>query len=97
MSALLGSALTYHQQHLPQQESVREQNRLLIYRCFNTLNQQAELSGPQVMSYLMNWGDTFTSHQYISVYWSQLSHVLKQTYSFMEGENGNNEVIIICD
>ena len=86
MSALLGSALTYHHQHLPQLESIREQNRLLIYRCFNTLNRQAELSGPQVMSYLMNWGDTFTSHQYVSVYWSQLSHTLKETFSFTHGE-----------
>ena len=80
MSALLGSALAYHQTHLPQSQSLQDQNRLLIYRCFNVLNRQAELSGPQVMSYLMDWGDRFTSHQYVSVYWNQLASAIKQVY-----------------
>lgn len=80
MSALLGSALTYHQTHLPRLESLREQNRLLIYRCFNVLNREAELSGPQVMSYLMNWKDRFTSHQYVSVYWCQVANALKRVF-----------------
>ena len=80
ISALLGSALMYHQKHLPRSESLQEQNRLLIYRCFNALNRQAELSGPQVMSYLMGWGDRFTSHQYVSVYWCQLANSLKKAY-----------------
>ena len=57
MSALSGLALKYHQSHQPQMESLRERNRMLIYQCFNVLNRQSELSGPQVMSYLMNWGD----------------------------------------
>jgi hypothetical protein len=67
-------------------EPLREQNRLLIYRCFNVLNRQAELSAPQVMSYLMNWGDKFTSHQYVSVYWGQLSNALKKVFPFLEHE-----------
>lgn len=92
MSALLGSALMYHQKHLPQMESVRERNRLLIYRCFNVLNRQAELSGPQVMSYLMNWGDHFTSHQYVPVYWGQLAGALKQVYPSL-GSEENLETI----
>ena len=80
MSALLGSALAYHQTHSTHLESLGEQNRLLIYRCFNVLNKQAELSGPQVISYLMNWGDSFASHQFVSVYWSQVANVLKEVY-----------------
>ena len=82
MLALLGSVLSYHQSHLPQLETFCEQNWLLIYWCFNVLNQQAELSGPQVMLYLMNWNDHFTSHQYVSVYWVQLVNVLKESYQF---------------
>jgi hypothetical protein len=61
-------------------ESLREKNRLLIYRCFNILNRQAELSGPQVISYLMNWGDHITSHQFVSVYWGQLANALTLVY-----------------
>ena len=90
MSALLGSALAYHQSHLPQSRSLQDQNRLLIYRCFNVLNRQAELSGPQVMSYLMDWGDRFTSHQYVSVYWNQLANTIKR--SFPEFQNNRGEI-----
>ena len=84
MLALLGSALTYHQSHLPHLESLHKQNWLLIYWCFNILNWQAELSRPQVMSYLMDWNNHFTSHQYVSVYWGQLANALEETYQFSE-------------
>ena len=88
MSALLGSALVYHQSHLPQSESLQERNRLLIYQCFNVLNREAELSGPQIISYLMDWGDHFTSHQYVSVYWDQVLSILKQVFpSLLAGED----------
>ena len=36
------------------------------------------------MSYLMNWNNCFTSHQYVSVHWGQLANVLKETYQFSE-------------
>ena len=84
MSALLGSALMYHQKHLPHHQSLQEQNRLLIYRCFNVLNREAELSAPQVMSYLMGWGDRFISHQYAPVYWGQLARALKKAHPSLE-------------
>jgi hypothetical protein len=82
--ALLGSALTYHQEHLPQAQSLHEQNQLLIYRCFNILNQQVELSRPQVMSYLMNWNDHFTSHKYVTIYQGQLANTLRKSYQFSQ-------------
>jgi hypothetical protein len=36
------------------------------------------------MCYLMNWGDRFTSHQYMSVYWAQLRCALRQVYPSLE-------------
>ena len=96
MSALLGLALMYHQQNLSHLASAREQNRLLIYRCFNVLNRQVELSGPQVMSYLMNWGDTFVSHQYVPVYWGQLANALRQAYPAMTERGVENQVHLFC-
>jgi hypothetical protein len=100
MSALLGSAVTYHETHSNRSQSLRERNRLLIYRCFNVLNRQAELSGPQVISYLMNWGDHVTSHQYVSVYWCQLANALKKVYPNLlkrrepQSENTVNESLL---
>lgn len=32
------------------------------------------------MSYLINWGDRFTSHQYVPVYWGELAFALKQAF-----------------
>jgi hypothetical protein len=81
-SALLAKGFLYHQTHTfgdgIDTATLRDRNRMLIYRCFNALNQQNELSGPQVMSYLMGWGDVFRSHRFTPVYWSQLAQVLKQ-------------------
>jgi hypothetical protein len=95
MSALLGPALIYHQNHHPQFDSLREQNRLLIYRCFNVLNREAELSGPQVMSYLMDWGDRFTSHQYVSVYWCQLARALRLIFPSLVGDNQKEDEVSV--
>jgi hypothetical protein len=95
MSALLGTALIYHQNHHPHFDSLREQNRLLIYRCFNVLNREVELSGPQVMSYLMGWGDRFTSHQYVSVYWCQLARALQHVFPSLLGDNEKEDEVSI--
>ncbi|KIO11877.1 hypothetical protein M404DRAFT_72474, partial [Pisolithus tinctorius Marx 270] len=63
LSALMASALAYHEND-PRYEDIRKQNRLLLYRCINVINREAELSGPQVVSYIMGYGDTFRSHCY---------------------------------
>jgi hypothetical protein len=45
-------------------ESAIEKSRKLVLRCYNTLASQQELSGVQVASYLMNWGDHYTTHKF---------------------------------
>ena len=67
LSALMASALAYHTQN-PRYDDIRERNRLLLYRCINVINQEAELSGPQVVSYIMGYGDNYTSHNYAPLY-----------------------------
>lgn len=80
MSALLTKTLMYHQKNSAYLSDMRERNRLLVFRCFNMLNRQAEQSAPQVISYLMGWGDTFCSHHYVPVYWSALERALKRAH-----------------
>lgn len=58
-SALLEKGFMFHQEYRSEVSTLRDQNWLLVYRCFNAFNQQNELSGPQVISYLMGWGDVF--------------------------------------
>lgn len=82
-SALLAKGFMFHQEYAHEISSLRDRNRLMIYRCFNALNQQNELSGPQVISYLMGWGDVFRSHRFTPVYWSQMTHALRQRYPLL--------------
>lgn len=78
MSALLGTAVTRHNASDAYQGDIRERNRLLLYRCWNALNRMTELSAPQVVMYLMGWGDSFTSHRYVPLYWSSVhAHLCK--------------------
>ncbi|KIO04732.1 hypothetical protein M404DRAFT_25843 [Pisolithus tinctorius Marx 270] len=79
LSALMASALPYHINN-PKYDDVRERNRLLIYHCINVINREAELSGPQVVSYLMGYGDTFTSHNYAALYTGPLFSTIKELY-----------------
>ena len=84
VSALMTKTLLYHQKNSAYLGDVCKQNWLLVFQCFNMLNRQAEQSGPQVISYLMGWGDIFCSHQYVPVYWSALKHALKKSHPTLE-------------
>ncbi|KIO09446.1 hypothetical protein M404DRAFT_21969 [Pisolithus tinctorius Marx 270] len=79
LSVLMASALPYHINN-PKYDDVHERNRLLIYHCINVINCEAELSAPQVVSYLMGYGDTFTSHNYASLYMGLLFSTIKGLY-----------------
>jgi hypothetical protein len=49
-------------------ESAIEKSRKLVLRCYNSLASQQELSGVQVASYLINWGDHYTTHKFQGLY-----------------------------
>ncbi|KII89503.1 hypothetical protein PLICRDRAFT_175678 [Plicaturopsis crispa FD-325 SS-3] len=80
MSALMTQALMYHEQHSDYLSEVIERNRLLLYRCMHTINREAKLSGAQVISYLLGWGDSFRSHHYTPLYWSSMEGRLVKQY-----------------
>ncbi|CAF1366889.1 unnamed protein product [Adineta steineri] len=60
-------------------ESAIQRSRKLVLRCYNTLTSQQELSGVQVASYLMNWGDHYTTYEFQGLY-------LIQTEIFLQTE-----------
>ena len=78
LSALMASAMLYHVEN-PRYEETRECNRLL-YRCINVINHEMELSGPQVVSYLMGYGDTYTLHNYTPLYTGHFFGVIKHMF-----------------
>lgn len=76
MSALLARGLRYHFQPTTYIQDAQDRNRLLLYRCLEALNRESEKSAPQVISYLMGWGDNFASHKYVPVFWSSVEALL---------------------
>jgi len=79
LSPLMASALPYHINN-PKYDDLRERNHLLLYRCINVINHEMELSGPQVVSYLMGYGDTYTSHNYNPLYTGALFSTIKRMF-----------------
>ncbi|KAG1836485.1 hypothetical protein F4604DRAFT_1602569 [Suillus subluteus] len=78
MSAVLAKGYAYHSEHTAYLDSLRDNQRLMLFRLVHTINWEQELATPMVVSYLMGWGDTYRSHHYTPVYWSSfISALLK--------------------
>jgi len=80
MSALVANQYAYDAQHTVYADSLREQQRLLLFRLVNKVNSQQELGAPMVISYLMGWGDCYTSHTYTAIYWGTFVGYLLQIF-----------------
>lgn len=79
-SALLAKMLAFHHQDQMQNGDLMKLNKKLIQRCANTLSRQQELSAPEVISYLMGWGDRYESHHFVTIHWYSVSTLLKKAY-----------------
>jgi hypothetical protein len=40
---------------------------MILVCCANTLSQEQELSGPEVMSYIMGWGNHYILHHFETI------------------------------
>jgi hypothetical protein len=67
-------------------ENVIEKSRKLVLRCYNTLASQQELSGVQVASYLMNWGDHYTTHKFQGLFLIQTERFLQTELNEMRAK-----------
>ncbi|CAE6416282.1 unnamed protein product [Rhizoctonia solani] len=79
-SALLADGIAYHLASSDYLDDIRQRNRLLISRCLRILNRQIEQSAPQVISYLLGYGDTFCSHSYVPLYWSSVAAEISRVF-----------------
>lgn len=78
-SALLADNLAYIRSDLA---SVEPQNkgRRLIGKCVNTISRLQELSTPQIISYIMEYGDKFASHMFTPVYIPEIKIALQKCF-----------------
>ena len=81
ISALMANTLLYHNKHSDHLENILDQNWLLMFCCQHAINQEMEMSAPQVMSYLMKWGDSMCLHCYVPLYWSPLGAYIFTTFN----------------
>lgn len=84
MSALLSRGHAFHLKHSAYVDDLRNDQRMLLMRLVNSVNREQELASTLVISYLMGWGDTFTSHSYASIYWSTFVSVLLRTFDLVD-------------
>ena len=82
-SALLAKKLAFHNAHERYNSDITKLNKRLLQRCANTLTREQEFSAPEVISYLMGWGDRYISHFFVTIYWSSVIALIKKKYPTM--------------
>ena len=80
VSALLAKRVAFHTAEERGRTDLTDINKRLIQRCSNTLTRDREFSGPEIMAYLMGWGDRFESHYYVGISADALTEALKQKF-----------------
>ena len=79
-SALLAKTFAFHESTNTRRHDIVARNKLLLQRCANTLSREQELSGPEVVSYLMGWGDRYVSHHFETIPWISVLSSLRATF-----------------
>ena len=82
-SALLAKTFRYHRVAESYTSDLHLLNKRLIQRCANTLTREREIGAPEVVSYLMGWGDRFISHHFETIYWFSVISMLKKCYPIL--------------
>ncbi|KAJ3818428.1 hypothetical protein F5878DRAFT_494346, partial [Lentinula raphanica] len=79
-SAILAKRYAYHQKQEADNVNYEQVSRRLITRCATSLNRSQELSAPEVISYVMGWGDRYISHHFVPIYLDGIATLLRQGY-----------------
>lgn len=82
-SALLAKTYVHNHAEALQTLDLKAMNKKLIQQCGNTLSCEQELSAPEVISYLMGWGDCYISHHFETIQWYTLLRMLKKVYPIL--------------
>ena len=81
-------------------ENITEKSRKLVLRCYNMIASHQEVSDVQVASYLMNYGDHYTTHAFQNLFLIAIENHLqmelnKEKCNIQEVEAENLNGIII--
>ena len=90
ISTLLAKMFIYHRQDSEQNSELTRINKWLIQQCGNTSSRDQELSAPEVVNYLMGWGDRFILHHFKTIHWQSACNLLLQTYPILQRQRYYN-------
>ncbi|KAF8180864.1 hypothetical protein BJ912DRAFT_1062309 [Pholiota molesta] len=79
ISALLANSHAFRQKDKRSREAL-DANKRLIQGCANTLTREHEFAAPEIMNYLMDFGDRFESHSFVTIYWDAISRALQNRF-----------------
>jgi hypothetical protein len=80
VSALLAQRLTFHSRQEQYNTDIVNRNKKLLQRCANTLSREQTFSAPEVVQYLMNFGDRKISHFFVPIYTNAIAGALRKIY-----------------
>ncbi|KAF5331245.1 hypothetical protein D9611_013149 [Ephemerocybe angulata] len=90
-SALLAKSFAYHTANELRNPDAVNSNKRLLQRCANSLARDREFSAPEIISYLMGWGDRFESHHYVAIRWDIAFKSLLQAYPALGPMNSRSK------
>jgi hypothetical protein len=81
-------------------ENAIEKSRKLVLRCYNMIASHQEISGVQVASYLMNYGDHYTTHTFVNLFLISIENYLqmelnnvRHSKQSMDAESFNGNIV----
>ena len=83
-SAILSKGYATHIHRNDYVESIRNDQKKLLFRIVNTINKEQEIAAPMVMSYLMGHEACYTSHHYTPIYWGSFVSQLMKAFPHLK-------------
>ncbi|EAU83557.2 ATP-dependent DNA helicase PIF1 [Coprinopsis cinerea okayama7 len=90
-SALLAQRYAYHTKQEMNNPKAFDVNKRMLQRCANVLGRDREFSAPEVVSYLMGWGDCYESHYYVTIRWDLAMKALFNAYPALNDNKSHND------
>lgn len=80
LSLMVKATKNLDQKQFNLSDNIHERSRRLLLKMHNTLASQQELSGVQVASYILNFPDHYTTHEFQKVYLISIENYLEKCF-----------------
>ncbi|KIL68346.1 hypothetical protein M378DRAFT_21881 [Amanita muscaria Koide BX008] len=85
-SALMAKKFLQHFEESAEKRELYDHHKKLIERCAIALTFEREFGAPEIISYLMGWGDRYESHCYSIIFLDAITYALKRSFPTLRDE-----------